>query len=339
MNKIQIRNFRYTDVEALLDIAQVSFADEMTAEGMTPEAFAQQVRRMAAGRMLPFTLLTAVRGVTWELLVAEIEGVVVGCGMYSGRRHMYLSTLMVAPAYRRQGIGQALLMRRIQRIAERNYPAATVKVLSTNQASLGNLRKQDFEVCDRYSIYEHRLPLSVADHAPLPAIVGRPVRAADKPMFVVLEQQTTHPVVLHVSDSLIGSYFPSVWDRMFDHLAQDTTWSRSFELNHELKGFLAVTTSQGQSKGLIMRPVVPDEHVAVLPAMIHEAAGWLTRAGKTAVQIIVPDDRAQIAESLEQSGWTKAFSWIQLVKWLDERARTSAMKGSVQAALPAADTS
>jgi len=38
---------------------------------------------MAAGRMLPFTLLTAVRGVTWELLVAEIEGVVVGCGMYS----------------------------------------------------------------------------------------------------------------------------------------------------------------------------------------------------------------------------------------------------------------
>jgi len=53
MNKIQIRNFRYTDVEALLDIAQVSFADEMTAEGMTPEAFAQQVRRWLRAACCP----------------------------------------------------------------------------------------------------------------------------------------------------------------------------------------------------------------------------------------------------------------------------------------------
>jgi len=326
MNKIQIRNFRYNDVDALLDIAQVSFSDEMAAEGMTPEAFEQQVRRMVAGRMLPYTLLAAVRGVKWELLVAEIEGVVAGCGMYSGRKHMYLSTLMVAPAYRRQGIGQALLMRRIQRIAERNYPVATVKVLSTNQASLGNLRKQDFEVCDRYSVYEHRLPLSVPDHAPLPAIVSRPVRAADKPMFRGLEQQSTHPIVLRVSDSLIGSYFPSVWDRMFDFMIRDTTWSRTFELNRGLVGFLAVTTSQGQSKGLVLRPIVLDEHVAILPAMIHEAAERLTHAGKTAVQVILPDDHVQIAESLEQSGWTKVISWILLVKWLDERARASAMK-------------
>ena len=59
---------------------------------------------------------------------------------------MTITNLMVDPEYRRQGIGQALLVQRLERMTERGFPFAMAQVLETNTASLQNLRKQNFEV-------------------------------------------------------------------------------------------------------------------------------------------------------------------------------------------------
>lgn len=324
-SEVHIRNFRYSDLDAVLRIAEVSFADEMIAQGATPQAFIQQMRKMTAGRMLPFTIISALAGVRWEVFVAEINGNVVGCGLYSGRKHMYLSTLMVDPAYRRQGIGQALLVRRIQRIAERGFPFVTASVLSTNQASLGNLNKQQFEVGDRYSIYEHPLPLPVEEDVLSQKIAGRAIRAEDKPMFISLERKTTNPVVLRITDPTIPIYFPSTWSRIVERRSNALLWRQCFEQNGTPIAFLAAGSSRIHTKGFIVRPVVQDEHIAFLPHMLGEATSWLTQIGKTAVQLFLPDDRAQIAEYLQDHGWTKVSSWLYLVKWLDEAARVRLM--------------
>jgi len=68
---------------------------------------------------------------------------------------------------------------------------------------------------------------------------------------------------------------------------------------------LAATTSSGQDKGVLARPV-----------MLAEAATWLRQMGKTAVQMAVPEGREQLAAQLECVGWVKCQSWPRLVKWL-----------------------
>ena len=85
------------DFNTLTRTANVSFAEEDTARGETPESFVQQVRMVTRGRMIPFKVLTALAGYKWEIFVAEVDGAVVGCGGFLGRKKMELANLMVHP--------------------------------------------------------------------------------------------------------------------------------------------------------------------------------------------------------------------------------------------------
>jgi len=86
------------------------------ADGITPEDFEQETRRIFRWNMVPYRLLTAMMGIQWERFVAEKNRKVVGGRMYVGRNNrMSITNLMVDPAYRRLGIGQALLVRRLER--------------------------------------------------------------------------------------------------------------------------------------------------------------------------------------------------------------------------------
>ena len=190
MNDLKIRNFKYTDVDDFIRISKLSFAGEWTAEGITPEDFEQETRRIFRWKMIPYRLLTALMGIKWEGFVAEKDGKVVGGGMYIGRNNrMSVTNLMVDPEYRRQGVGQALLVRRLERMTERGFPFAMAQVLETNTASLQNLRKQGFEVFNQYSVYEHTLPLPEINDSSMPPISVREISRADRALFKEIERQ------------------------------------------------------------------------------------------------------------------------------------------------------
>jgi hypothetical protein len=81
MNDLNIRNFKYMDVDDFIRISKLSFAGEWTAEGLTPEDFERETRRIFQWKMIPYRLLTALIGIKWEGFVAEKDGKVVGGGM------------------------------------------------------------------------------------------------------------------------------------------------------------------------------------------------------------------------------------------------------------------
>ncbi len=86
---------------------------------MSPDDFERETRRIFRWRMIPYKLLTALMGIKWEGYVAEVEGKVAGGGMYIGRKEqMAVTNLMVDPEYRRRGVGQALLEKRLERLSE-----------------------------------------------------------------------------------------------------------------------------------------------------------------------------------------------------------------------------
>jgi hypothetical protein len=55
--------------------------------------------------------------------------------------------------------------------------------------------------------------------------------------------------------------------------------------------------------------------------MIKHVGVWLEGSGKDSMLVEIPEERHQISEYLFKNGWTKNYTWLELIKWLDERAR------------------
>jgi ribosomal protein S18 acetylase RimI-like enzyme len=312
LSAVTIRPLRPTDLDALTQIAQSSFAEEYTARGITPVALVQQVRQVTRGRMIPFKVLAALSGTQWEMLVAEIDGHVVGCGGYFGRQHMELANLMVMPNYRRRGIGQALLVKRLEHLQAKGYPLATTTILATNEASLGNVRKQGFEAFDQYVILEKALPLN---HSPHP-VAARPIEPADLAAFREIERQSVAPIRLEIQGSAAPDYFPGLGSRLMNRLTGTEQWRTAFTHGGAIVGFMLGNTSKNQTKGILSRPMIPSERHNHLPAMLQTAATWLTQLRKTSIQIAISTAHEDLIEGMRADGWTQTQSWLRLVKRL-----------------------
>lgn len=120
-----------------------------------------------------------------------------------------------------------------------------------------------------------------------------------------MEAQAAEPTWLQVQGSAASCYFLPLGERLLNRFTSTRRWTRAFTKEETIVGFLAATTSSGQDKGVLARPV-----------MLAEAATWLRQMGKTAVQMAVPEGREQLAAQLKRAGWVKCQSWLRLVKWL-----------------------
>ncbi len=320
MNDLKIRNFKYSDVDDFIRISKLSFAEELLADGITPEDFEQETRRIFRWKMLSYRLLTALIGIKWEGFVAEKDGKVVGGGMYIGRNNrMSVTNLMVDPAYRRQGIGQALLVQRLERLSERGFPFATSQVLETNTASLQNLRKQNFEVFNQYSVYEHPLPLPAIRDSSIPPISFRDIARSDRVLFKEIEDRTTPRSVLSVKGSAENRYFLSGWQKMYALFTRYSRWIKAVETSGETIGFLCAGFQDRQQKGLLIQPIVAEDCFDSLPAMLQLVGTWLQQSGRESLVVEIPNQWGKSRETLLENGWKKQYSWLELVRWLDER--------------------
>jgi ribosomal protein S18 acetylase RimI-like enzyme len=322
MNELKIRNFKYTDVDDFIRISKLSFAGEWIAEGLTPEDFERETRRIFQWKMIPYRLLTAFMGIKWEGFVAEKDGKVVGGGMYIGRNNrMSVTNLMIDPEYRRQGVGQALLVRRLERMSERGFPYAMAQVLETNTASLQNLKKQGFEVFNQYSVYEHTLPLPEINDSSMPPITVREINRADRALFKEIEDKITPHSVLSVKGSADTQYFLSGWQRIYTQFTRYSRWIKAVVTLGETIGFLCAGFQDRQQKGHLIQPIVKEGSLDLVPAMLQKAGAWLVHAGRKSMIVEFPDHWTKTRDYLLENGWKRQFTWLELVRWLDLRAR------------------
>lgn len=320
MTDFKIRKFNSQDTEAFIRVATSAFADEWIADGMTPDGFARQTRQIFRWRMIPYKLFTMLMGIQWEAFVAEVNGRAVGGAMYMGRKNrIVMANLMVEPAYRRQGIGQALLIQRLERLSERGVPFVTATVLETNQASLGNLRKQGFVEYYRKSTYQRSLPIPVEEKNEH-FVVGRVLKASDRALFNQIEKKLMPPFVLY-SMGAERTYFPSLLRKLYAQFLGSRDWTQAFDADGVTVGFLAADHQDPTTMGYISQPVIAPENMRYLPAMMHQAEAWMETIGLHSAKIEVPVQSSELISYLRDSGWNKEYTWIYLVKWLDEKAK------------------
>ena len=87
----------------------------------------------------------------------------------------------------------------------------------------------------------------------------------------------------------------------------------------ETIGFLCASFQDRQRKGLLIQPMVAEDCLNFLPAMLHKAGTWLEQLGKESMIVEIPDQWTKIRETLLENGWKKQYTWLELVRWLDER--------------------
>ena len=316
---VEIRAMRPTDIDALIRLVTTSFSEEYRAQGLTSDTLAQQIRLVTKGYMIPFRLLSWVAGIRWEMLVAELDGELVGCGGYIGREKMELSNLMVLPAYRRRGIGEKLLRERLTRLKAHGHTLVTTTILETNHASLGNVRKQGFSVFDQYTILEKALPLSgdtfsgTGTHPPL---LMRPFTADDKDVFRELEVRCISETRLAIEGTQLSTYHLSWGTRQFNTLAGSIQRSFTCSFEGKIIGAARASTGRSQSSGFMPRPFLPhDDHNHYI-AIIHHIGQWFHVLNKTVMRVAVDTNQKQLLATLQADGWQQTQSWLRLAKEL-----------------------
>jgi ribosomal protein S18 acetylase RimI-like enzyme len=134
VHDVLIRDFRKSDLQNVLDLAQLCFTKEFELTGWDPEHVKKMVDQMfgIVGR----TFLTLSRLFQMEpikFFVAEVNQRVVGTTIIQRQGKVgYISTVMVHPNYRRKGIARKLMTNALEYIRKKRMKRAVLHVESTN---------------------------------------------------------------------------------------------------------------------------------------------------------------------------------------------------------------
>ncbi len=140
-------------------------------------------------------------------------------------------------------------------------------------------------------------------------------------LFKEIERKTTPRSVLSVKGSAETQYFLSGWQKMYARFTRYSKWIKAVDVSGETIGFLCAGFQDRQQKGLLIQPIVAEDCLNFLPAMLHKAGTWLEQSGRESMIVEIPDQWAKIRDYLLENGWKKQYTWLELVRWLDERAR------------------
>jgi len=134
VDDVLVRDFRKSDLHDLLNVAHLSFSEELEVTGFDPDHAKKMTDQMfgITGRIfLGLAKLFGKEPV--KFLVAQVDNRVVGATMVTKRKKVgYISTVMVHPDYRRKGTARKLMKNALEHIQKKKMEKAVLHVVSTN---------------------------------------------------------------------------------------------------------------------------------------------------------------------------------------------------------------
>jgi len=108
---------------------------------------------------------------------------------------------------------------------------------------------------------------------------------------------------------------------MYARFTRYSKWIRAADASGETISLLCAGFQDRQPKGLLIQPIVAEDCLDFLPAMLHKAGNWLEQSGRKSMIVEISDKWLKSRNYLLENGWKKQYTWLELVRWLDERAR------------------
>ncbi len=105
---------------------------------------------------------------------------------------------------------------------------------------------------------------------------------------------------------------------MYARFTKYSKWIRAVVASGETIGFLCASFQDKQQKGLLIQPIMNVGCLDLVPAILYEAGAWLEQARRKSMIVEIPDQWASTRCYLLENGWKKQFTWLELVRWLDQ---------------------
>jgi hypothetical protein len=107
---------------------------------------------------------------------------------------------------------------------------------------------------------------------------------------------------------------------MYAQFTRYSRWIRAVVVSGETIGFLCAGFQDRQQKGLLILPIIREGCLELLPVMLYKAGAWLEQAGRKSMIVEIPDQWTKTRDYILGNGWKKQYTWLELVRWLDESA-------------------
>ena len=309
---MKLREFRRTDGPRLFGLLKTEFPQEEAMLGMRPEGFETVVRRLfRVDARLLLGLLRGLRRSPFHLYVIEDGGTIAATTLLSFTPAAgFLSTVIVAPEFRRRGFARQLLEVARQETARRRRPYLALRVLSSNAAARTLYTSAGYGELERQRFAVHEDPSSFREG---PAAGGvRPfVRADAAPLAELANRLSPEKVreVLPVRPRDLGG---RTWaDRVFE--AESAAWV--VDRGHGPEAYVSASATPTTAAAHLGTPLVGESVEPSRAAdLVRTACSWL--AARTPVRLVttVPEDRLRARRALEEVGFHDAIPHLTLYR-------------------------
>lgn len=306
-----VRTLRPTDVVRVTTLVTEVFPTDFPG---TPERQAMRRALALQARLLsgPWRLVTAFTG-PFTVLVAEQDGAPVGCVAVSGAPPV-ISNLAVHPAYRRRGIGRALLAAAEAFAAAHGAERVLLDVHADNEPAVALYQAEGYRVFHRYTVFERE---AAGMLVPLPKGYRlERVRAHHAAAFATIAARSLPAELRGVAPLLHRRYTdgpPAVLGRL---LSGARVYRRVLVHRGQVAGFVLAYAVPGYHHGRIAYPLVPPEAGAALPGVLAAAAAFIAESGCTVARLDLSDARADQQATAQAHGWRREATFLQMEKQL-----------------------
>jgi len=298
-----LREIRASDLPDVLRLVQANFPEENALLGWDPPAFERAARRFFRwDTRLLLGLLRLVGRPIFRMFLLERDGHPVAAALLTyAARSGYVSTVVVDPAFRRQGYARAILAACRTATARSGRRYVVLDVLDANAPARALYASLGF-----HSLLATTYLARAIDGAPAPVSDRvRPFRSRDAPPLVEVELAQRPGPVQDVLPFDRGQL--AVPSRVVAGLGSETAaWVTPAD--GPPGGWIRATTSGFMAAANLTRPILaPDLAEADVDALLATATGWIAARGKRRAVVEVPEYDLRGRAALERAGFGAQF--------------------------------
>ncbi|MCI4327910.1 MAG: GNAT family N-acetyltransferase [Thermoplasmata archaeon] len=300
-----LRTFRIGDLPTFYALMTEEFPDEGRIYGWNAEPFARVIRKF---QRPPYRFvlgfLNAIGKPVFRFFVLEVDGEYAASAIESFGTHMaYVSSVVVAPKFRRRGLARRLLAACHDAAAKRREKFVVLDVIDTNASAIALYDSLGYRPVGHDA---HFARMSLADVA-APSAPGpvRPFQRNDAPALAAIARtyvpparQEVHPVAeseFGVPEAVVQALDSQTAAWVVDRGAGPVGWVRAS---------VSPVMRAGHLTAPVLAPAASADDTATLLAT---ALDWTRNAGASRAVSQVIDENTRAAAALRAAGFEVAY--------------------------------
>ncbi len=310
---VLIRDFKKSDLDDVLKIAEKSFVEEFEISGFDPDHMREMVDKAFSfwGKIL-LGFLKLLGKEPFRLFVAEADGRVVGTTMVSIKDKIgHVTGVMVHPIHRKKGIATKLMKSALGYIQKKKSSRAILHVMSRNTAAEGLYHKLGFKKFETTMYLVANID-SLRKPSNVEGVFVRNFKKKDIEAVYNLLRVSEDPVHLEVFDFKRKNLEIPLIERLFPLSAEKKVVATK---NGVIVGYAEASYTTAEEAGRIENiQVHPDmQSKGIEGVLIEDGVNYIKKIGTNKVIATTLSTKRELVEKMYQLGFAKSLEMEGMV--------------------------